>query len=75
MSIRVKTITVCGMCDRTHEREGAEGQFPPVGWADVDLHIRAPGSGWSGGGERVAETVCPECAGKLKQLITTGETA
>lgn len=69
MIAKVFTETTCGRCGKLDSREGAEASVPPVGWAYLHLRYRAEGTGWSGGGRRVDEVLCPACAGLVESAL------
>ena len=69
--IEVLTKSTCKMCRKVEWREGAEGKFPPVGWAEFSLTYRLDGSGWTNN-LSVYKTLCPECAYKV-ELFVGGE--
>jgi len=69
MATVVITRTTCDRCGKVDERNGAEGEVPPVDWAICDLQYRAPGAGWSGGGRRIYRWLCPSCAVLVKDIL------
>ena len=64
MATKVYTESICEKCGKIEHRDGAEGGFPPVGWAEFTLVYREEGSGWTNN-RRVALTLCPKCADKV----------
>lgn len=72
MATVVVTRSRCDRCDKTDERPGSDACFPPVGWSTVNVQTRAPGEGWSGGGERTERLLCPDCSLAIRHhLIST----
>jgi len=47
MSTEVITRSRCDRCGRFDERNGAEGETPPVHWARIEIVFRREGSGWT----------------------------
>ncbi len=68
MATKVKTYSHCDLCPTTDEREGAEGSLLPVGWSEIDIVQRGPGSGWSRSIRRMYQ-VCPSCMEKIDNFL------
>ncbi len=67
--VNVITRTICEQCGITDERVGAEGDVPPISWAEAELTYREEGSGWTNN-RRITKILCPSCALKIEKFLT-----
>jgi len=70
MGIDVVTETTCDRCGKVHRRDGAEKDYPPVGWSRAELSSRGEGNGWTNR-ESWKWILCPACTSTVLEVISS----